>query len=79
MIDERGLKLIEKVISLIDSFQQDYGQFRYCFTVHSYANYHMIVCHILGEKKRIEFIIEEKDEPFLYDIFKQKSDELMGL
>ena len=79
MIDERGLKLIEKVISLIDSFQQDYGQFRYCFTVHSYAKYHMIVCHILGERKRIEFIIEEKDEPFLYDIFKQKSDELMGL
>ena len=85
MTNENKLKLIEEVINMIDSFQQDYGQFKYSFTISSYANGHQILCHIAGENRRIDFVVDETYESAIYanealfDLFKKKSHELLLL
>ena len=80
MIDERGLKLIEKVISLIDSFQQDYGKIHYSVNIGSYPTGHRIIVRAYNydENKSIEFVIDETNEAYLYALFEQKTKIVLG-
>lgn len=64
---------LDKLISCIDSFQQDNGELRYTFTVQSYALHHSITVNIyksdkVAHKSRaVTFCVEDFDH--LYDTF----------
>ena len=62
MTSKEHLELIGEVISTMDSFQQDYGQLRYSFTVSSYANRHLIVVHIFHNNDKMDFVIDETNK-----------------
>jgi len=79
MTSKKQLELIDKLISTMDSFQQDYGQLRYSFTMSSYANRHLIVVHIFHNNDKMDFVIDETNEEFLYPLFEQKSKFMLGI
>ena len=87
MTEKSNLTFINEVISAIDSFQQDYGTFRYSITIQSYALYHQLMVSIIDTKSNnaIRFVIEQTLYeqaviPYVYvhDLIKAKSEELFS-
>lgn len=84
MTDKISFTFINEVISAIDSFQQDYGTFRYSITIQSYALHHQLMVSIIDEKyNAIRFVIEQTlyeqaviPSEYVYDLIKAKSEEL---
>ena len=84
MIDKTSFTFINEVLSAIDSFQQDYGTFRYSITIQSYALHHQLMVSIIDEKyNAIRFVIEQTlyeqaviPSEYVYDLIKAKSEEL---
>lgn len=85
MTEKSNLIFINEVISTIDSFQQDYGTFRYSITIQSYALHHQLSVNITDTKSNnaIRFVIEQTlyeqakiPSRFVYDLIKGKSEEL---
>ena len=85
MTEKSNLTFINEVISAIDSFQQDYGTFRYSITIQSYALHHQLMVNVIDTKSNnaIRFIIEQTlyeqakiPSEFIYDLIKSKSEEL---
>ena len=73
MIDKDLLKGLDKLISCMDSFQQDNGELRYTLTIHSYAQCHRVIVNILKSDKvthksrAVTFCVEDFDH--VYDTF----------
>ena len=85
MTEKSNLIFINEVISVIDSFQQDYGTFRYSITIQSYALHHQLTVYIIDTKSNnaIMFVIEQTlyeqaviPSEYVYDLIKAKSEEL---
>lgn len=84
MTDKISFTFINEVLSAIDSFQQDYGTFRYSITIQSYALHHQLMVSIIDEKyNAIRFVIEQTlyeqaviPSEYVYDLIKAKSEEL---
>jgi hypothetical protein len=85
MTDEISLTFINEVITVIDSFQQDYGTFRYSITIRSYVRHHKLTVNIISIKSgtAVHFDIEyttykqaKVPSRYIYDLIKSKSDEL---
>ena len=84
MFEKSNLIFINEVISAVDSFQQDYGTFRYSVTIQSYALHHQLMVTIIDEKyNAIRFVIEQTlyeqaviPSEYVYDLIKSKSEEL---
>lgn len=85
MIEKSNLTFINEVISAIDSFQQDYGTFRYSITIQSYALHHQLRVSIIDIKSNnaIRFVIEQTlyersviPSEYVYDLIKARSEEL---
>ena len=80
MFNKELLNDLDKLISCIDSFQQDNGELRYSFTVHSYAHCHRIIVNIYKsdevtyKSKAVTFCVEDFDH--LYETFKQYTNKL---
>ena len=80
-----NLIFINEVISAIDSFQQDYGTFRYSITIQSYAMHHQLTVNIVdtGTYKAIRFEISEIEyekamlpSEYIYNLIKVKTEDL---
>lgn len=78
---------INEVMSAIDSFQQDYGTFRYSMTIQSYALHHQLMVNIVDTKScnAIRFVIEETfyekaviPHEYIYELIRAKSEELVN-
>ena len=87
MTEKSNLTFINEVISAIDSFQQDYGTFRYSITIQSYALHHQLMVSIIDTKSNnaIRFVIEQTlyeraviPSKYVYDLIKAKSEELFS-
>lgn len=87
MIEKGNLTFINEVISVIDSFQQDYGTFRYSITIQSYALHHQLMVSVIDTKSNnvIRFVIEQTlyeqsviPSEYVYDLIKAKSEELFS-
>ena len=80
MLSEEQTKLLEKVISTMDSFQQDYGKIHYSVNIGSYPTGHRIIARAYNydENKSIEFVIDETNEAYLYTLFEQKTKIVLG-
>lgn len=87
MIEKINLTFINEVISVIDSFQQDYGTFRYSVTIQSYALHHQLTVSITDTKYNgaVRFVIEQTlyeqaviPSKYIYDLIKAKSEELVN-
>ena len=87
MIEKSNLIFINEVISAIDSFQQDYGTFRYSITVQSYALHHQLTVNIIDTKSSnaIRFAIEQMlyeqakiPSEYVYNLIKAKSEDLLN-
>lgn len=85
MIEKGNLTFINEVISAIDSFQQDYGTFRYSVTIQSYALHHQLTVSVIDTKSNnaIRFVIEQTlyeqaviPSEYVHDLIKSKSEEL---
>ena len=84
MIEKSNLTFINEVISAIDSFQQDYGTFRYSITIQSYALHHQLMVNIIDDKyNATRFVIEQMlyeqaviPSEYVYDLIKTNSEEL---
>lgn len=84
MTDKIGFTFIQEIISAIDSFQQDYGTFRYSITIQSYALHHQLMVNVIDEKyNAIRFVIDQTlyeqarvSSEYIYDLIKAKSEEL---
>ena len=48
MLSEEKTELLKNVISIMDSFQQDYGILRYSINVSSYTGFHQILVNIFN-------------------------------
>ena len=59
MVSRETLVLFDKVISMMDSFQQDYGRCRYSAAMESYVEGHRIIVTISSGWKVIKFVIDE--------------------
>lgn len=88
MLEKSNLIFINEVISAIDSFQQDYGTFRYSITIQSYALHHQLMVYITDTKScnAIRFVIEQTlyeqariPSRYIYDLIKSKSEELFSV
>lgn len=88
MIEKSNLIFINEVISAIDSFQQDYGTFRYSITIQSYALHHQLMVCITDTEtcNAIRFVIEQtlyeqarSPSRYIYDLIKSKSEELFSV
>ena len=88
MTEKSNLIFINEVISAIDSFQQDYGTFRYYITIQSYALHHQLMVYIKDTKtcNAIRFEIEQTlyeqariPSEYIYDLIKSKSEELFSV
>ena len=74
------INLIYNLVDMIDRFQNNERRLNYSFTVSSCEENHRVICHITGENKRIDFQIDETystNEVALFEIIKQKTDELL--
>ena len=87
MTEKINLTFINEVISAIDSFQQDYGTFRYSITIQSYALHHQLMVSVIDTKSNnaIRFVIEQTlyeqaviPSENVYDLIKAKSEELFS-
>ncbi|MBO7735439.1 MAG: hypothetical protein J6S67_22940 [Methanobrevibacter sp.] len=86
MIEKSNLIFINEVISSIDSFQQEYGTFRYSITIQSYALHHQLMVSIIDTKcNAIRFVIEQAlyeqakiPSEYIYNLIKVKSEELFN-
>lgn len=87
MIEKINLIFINEVISTIDSFQQDYGTFRYSMTIQSYASHHQLTVSVIDTESfyAIRFVIEQTlyeqaaiPSEYVYNLIKQKSEELVN-
>jgi len=73
MINEALARDIDKIISCMDSFQQDHGELRFNLTVQSYAQGHRLTVNVFktdeasGKSRAITFCVE--DTNFLYETF----------
>lgn len=85
MIEKINLIFINEVVSAIDSFQQDYGTFRYSITIQSYALHHQLTVDITDTQYNgaIRFVIEQTlyeqaviPSEYIHDLIKSKSEEL---
>ena len=85
MTEKINLTFINEVISAIDSFQQDYGTFRYSITIQSYALHHQLTVDVVDTKSNnaIRFVIEQTlyeqaviPSLYVYDLMRAKSEEL---
>lgn len=85
MTEKINLIFINEVISAIDSFQQDYGAFRYSVAIQSYALHHQLTVDITDTKYNgaIRFVVEQTlyeqaviPSRYIYDLIKSKSEEL---
>ncbi len=85
MLEKGDLNFINEVISVIDSFQQDYGTFRYSVTIQSYALHHQLMVSVIDTKSNntIRFVVEQTlyeqaviPSVYVYDLIKAKSEEL---
>lgn len=85
MLNKPNLTFLSEVISTVDSFQQDYGTFRYSITMQSYVQQHKLTVNIISSKSRtaVHFVIEQEvyeqakvPSRYIYDLIKTKSDEL---
>ena len=85
MTDKISFTFINEVLSAIDSFQQDYGTFRYSITIQSYFAKHQLTVNIMDSEclKATRFIIEQElyekakiPSEYVYDLIKAKSEEL---
>ena len=80
MLSKEQTKLLEDVISTMDSFQQDYGKLHYSVDIGSYSTGHRIIVRAYNydENKAIEFVIDETNEDYLYALFEQKTKIVLG-
>ena len=87
MTEKSNLTFINEVMLAIDSFQQDYGTFRYSITIQSYALHHQLMVSIIDTKSNnaIRFVIEQTlyeqaviPSQYVYDFIKSKSEELFS-
>ena len=80
MLSEEKTKLLKNVISIMDSFQQDYGILRYSINVSSYTGFHQILVNIFNtvDTMTIQFAIDKTNEDHLYELFEQKTKAVMG-
>lgn len=87
MLEKGDLTFISEVISAIDSFQQDYGTFRYSTTIQSYALHHQLMVSVIDTKSNnaIRFVIEQTlyeqaviPSEYVHDLIKAKSEELFS-
>ena len=80
MCNEELLNGLNKLVSCMDSFQQDNGELRYSFTMHSYAHCHRIIVNIFRsdevtyKSRAVTFCIEDFDH--LYETFKLYTDKV---
>lgn len=74
-----NLIFINEVISAIDSFQQDYGTFRYSVTIQSYALGHQLTVNVsdIQSNNAIRFVVEQTlyeraviPHEYIYDLIK---------
>lgn len=86
MTEKSNLIFINEVISAIDSFQQDYGTFRYSLTIQSYALHHQLMVNVIDTKSHnaTRFVIEQMlyeqakiPSEYIYNLMKVKSEELL--
>lgn len=86
MIERGGLNFINEVLSAIDSFQQDYGRFRYSVTIQSYALCHQLTVSITDTESSgaVRFVIEQTlyeqarvPSRYIYDLIKERSESLV--
>ena len=76
MLSKDCLELFDKVMSTIDSFQQDNGVCRFYATMQSYAENHRIDVRITYHWKVISFVVDELNKDHLYEVFEMKINEL---
>ena len=80
MCNKELLNDLDKLVSCMDSFQQDNGELRYTFTVQSYALYHSITVNIyksdkvIHKSRAITFCVEDFDR--LYETFERYTNKL---
>lgn len=80
MCSKELLNDIDKLVSCMDSFQQDNGELRYQFTVHSYAQSHRVIVNIFKsdkvthKSKAVTFCVDDFDH--LYETFKRRTNDL---
>ena len=83
MTEKAGLNFINEVLSAIDSFQQDYGRFRYSVTIQSYAMQHQLTVSITDTKScgAVKFVVEQTSyerarvpSRDIYDLIKERSE-----
>lgn len=80
MCSKELLNDLDKLVSCMDSFQQDNGELRYTLTVHSYAQCHKIIVNIFKSDKvthksrAVTFCVEDFDH--LYETFERHTNEL---
>ena len=79
MLSKEKTELLKAVISTMDSFQQDYGKIHYSVNIGSYPTGHRIIVRAYNydENKSIEFVIDETNEKYLYQVFELKTKELL--
>jgi hypothetical protein len=78
MISKETLELFNDVISIMDSFQQDYGKCRYSATMDSFAESHLLTVRITYGYKAIMFAVDDINKGFLYKVFEMKTKQLLG-
>lgn len=80
MCNEALVRDIDKIISCMDSFQQDHGELRFNLTVRSYAQGHELIVNVFktdeasGKSRAITFCIDNTN--FLYETFARYVDKL---
>ena len=80
MLNEERLELLKEVVSVMDSFQQDYGKIHYSVNIGSYPTGHRIIVRAYNydENKSIEFVVDKTDKSYLYALFEQKTKMVLG-
>jgi hypothetical protein len=80
MCNKDSMEDLDKLISCVDSFQQDNGELRYQFTMHSYAQRHKIIVSIFKsdkvthKSKAVTFCVD--DFRYLYETFERYTHKL---
>lgn len=80
MCSKELLNDLDKLVSCMDSFQQDNGELRYTFTVQSYALCHRITVNIyksdkvMHKSRAVTFCVEDFDH--LYETFERYTNKL---
>jgi hypothetical protein len=80
MCSKELLNDLDKLVSCMDSFQQDNGELRYTFTVHSYTQCHKIIVNIyksdkvMRKSRAVTFCVE--DFGHLYETFERYTNKL---